>query len=129
MINPRTIPYTPQRLAAIKQEITRTLPKVTHTPLQLAAISSDSLKETPQVTLETGRPTVSENVYMVSKKSHVRKFPSITVNKALCEKETEKRLTSYLPYIIGGVIVTLAIYFYLNSRIKKEKDETNSARL
>lgn len=129
MINPRTVPYTPQRLAVIKQEFTRPLPKISQTPFPFTAINSELLKETPQAALEIGCAPVAGNVILVTNSSQATKLSSVIGNEPLSSEETKKRLISYLPYIIGGVIVTLAIYFYLQSRRAKEKEETNSARL
>jgi hypothetical protein len=129
MINPRTIPYTPQRLMAIKHEISRPLPQARHSVLPFGTRSFDLLKETPQDHLQTRCLTVAGNPLLPTEIAQAAKLSPIKGSNSPSSEKTKNRLSSYAPYIIGGLIVTLAIYIYFQSRRAKEKEETNSVRL
>ncbi len=96
MTNPRTGPYNAQRLAAIKQQFTRPLPKVKCTPFPLAAVNP---------TIPSGTTTVA-------------------LSEILETEASTNRSINYLPYVIVGAgVITLVIYLYLESQKTKKKEE------
>jgi hypothetical protein len=129
MINPRTLPYTPQRLVAIKKEFTRPLPHATDSVFPFGASTFDELKGTSQAKLQSRRLAVAEDGILVTHGTKAAQLSSDMENKALNPPEARKGITGYVPYIIGGAIITLAIYLYFQSKITKEREETDSARL
>jgi hypothetical protein len=123
MINPRTGPYTTQRLVAVTQELTRSLSNVKLT----LPLSTELQKEMPLAIIESDS-AVAESGMMINTSMFAPDLTSALRDNAVKTKSVSSSFSYYLPYIFGGAIVTIGIYLYFHSRRAKE-EEINQGRL
>lgn len=129
MINPRTVAYSPHRLLAIRKEFSRPLHKIEDTELPLPDVSSGLLRVTQTSNQDSGCATVAEQGMLSTKSKLGEKLSFVTCSQKVDAKATPNVLYRYLPYIIGGVIVTFAIYCYLQFQKAKKEEKTKSTLL
>lgn len=121
MINPRTAPYTVQRLTAVKQGLVRPAAKVNcKSPVFTAQRSSLVLSPTSEI-LDI-EATSNPHQRMASHNMPLKPLKLLSLDKLHSVEKAKSTFRVCIPYVIGGAIIILCIYLYSKSQESPDRE-------